>query len=63
MPPLDGTLALAQVDQVAVGVAQNLDLDVPRLFHQFFDIDVAIAEGAAQVRIGTALFGARTYPK
>ena len=27
------------------------------------DFPVAIAEGATQVRIGTALFGARTYPK
>jgi PLP dependent protein len=27
------------------------------------DFPVAIAEGATQVRIGTALFGARVYPK
>jgi PLP dependent protein len=27
------------------------------------DFAVAIAEGATQVRIGTALFGARKYPK
>jgi uncharacterized pyridoxal phosphate-containing UPF0001 family protein len=27
------------------------------------DFPVAIAEGATQVRIGTALFGARKYPK
>lgn len=27
------------------------------------DFSVAIAEGATQVRIGTALFGARSYPK
>ena len=26
------------------------------------DLDVAIAEGATQVRVGTAIFGARTYP-
>ena len=27
------------------------------------DFTAAIAEGATQVRIGTALFGARVYPK
>ena len=27
------------------------------------DFPAAIAEGATQVRIGTALFGARKYPK
>ena len=54
MPPLDGTLALAQVDQVAVMIAQDLDFDVPRLFHQLFDIDFAVAEGAPGFARGIA---------
>ena len=45
MPALDRALALPEVDEVAVGVAEHLDLDVPRLFHEFFDEDPVVAEG------------------
>lgn len=45
MAALDGAFALTQVNQVAVVVAQNLNLDVPRFQDQLFDVDFAVAEG------------------
>ena len=42
---LDGAVALEQVDQVAVGVAQQLDLDVPRAADQLLEVDLVLAEG------------------
>src|SRR5712691_7878768 len=45
MTPLDRTLALAEVDEVAVVVAEDLELDVPRVLEIFLDVDVADAEG------------------
>src|SRR5947199_5132294 len=45
MPALDRALALAQVDHVAVMVAQDLNLNVTRILHQLLDIHFAIAEG------------------
>jgi hypothetical protein len=44
MAALDRTLALAQVYCVAVAVADDLDLDVPRLAHVALDVDRRIAE-------------------
>src|ERR1700678_4406630 len=46
MAPLYGALALAQVDHVAVAVAENLDFDVPRPLDQLLYIHLGIAEGA-----------------
>ena len=46
MAPLDRALALAQVDHVAVAVAQHLDLDVAGALDQAFDVDFGAAEGA-----------------
>ena len=37
MTPLDGAFALAQMNHVAVMVAQDLDFDVARLEHQLFE--------------------------
>ena len=45
MPPLNGALALAQAHNVSVLVGQNLKLDVPRMFDEFFHVKVAVAEG------------------
>ena len=42
---LDGAVALEQVDQVAVTVAQKLHLDVPRALDQLLEIDLVLAEG------------------
>ncbi len=46
MTPLDGAFALAQVNHVAVMVAQHLNFDVPRLHHQLFDVDFVVLKGA-----------------
>jgi hypothetical protein len=35
VPPLDGALALAQVERVAVAVGEHLDLDVARPLRYF----------------------------
>lgn len=42
---LDGTIAFAEVDDIAVLVAGDLDFDVSRLFDVFFDVEAAISEG------------------
>ena len=44
MTALDGTLALAQPDGIAVLVGQHLHLDVAGIDDRFFDIDFAVAE-------------------
>src|SRR5579871_2192454 len=51
MPPLDRALALAQVDDRPVMVAEDLELDVPRRLDVLLDVDVGHAEG----RLGFAL--------
>ena len=51
--PLDRALALAQMDDVAVVVAEDLDLDVARRLDVFLEVDVADAErrfGLARAR-------------
>ena len=45
MPPLDRTVALAEMDDVAMAVGQNLELDMMRTFNILFDEDAAVAEG------------------
>ncbi|MCY1327479.1 hypothetical protein D9M69_130150 [compost metagenome] len=42
--PLHGTVALVQVHQVAMGVAERLHFDVARVAHQLLDIDLVVAE-------------------
>jgi hypothetical protein len=44
---LDRAFALAEVDAVAVGVAENLDLDMTRAFDEPLDEDAVVAEAAA----------------
>ena len=45
VPPLQAALALAEVDDVAVGVGQHLDLDVPRCGDEPFHQQRVVAEG------------------
>ena len=45
--PLEGAVALAQVDHIAVLVAQDLHLDVLGLHQILFDKDILVAEGFA----------------
>ena len=46
VPPLDGALALEEVDDVAVVVGEDLDLDVPRPRERLLEVDALVAEGA-----------------
>jgi hypothetical protein len=46
VPPLQRALALTQVDRVAVGVGQDLDLDVPGVGHQPLDQQRVVPEAA-----------------
>src|SRR5690606_4789291 len=45
MAPLEGAVALAQMDGAALAVPENLDLDVARLFEKLLDINRIVAEG------------------
>ena len=47
MPPLQRAVALAEMDGVALAVAEHLDFDVARPFQIFLDIDRVVAEGGA----------------
>ena len=42
---LDGAIPLAQVDDVALVVAQDLELDVVRVLDELLDVDPGVAEG------------------
>ena len=44
---LDGALALAEGEDVAVLVGEDLELDVARALDELFHVEVAVAEGAA----------------
>ncbi len=46
MAALDGAVTLEQMNEPAVMVAKNLDLDVPRTFDIFLDQQSAVPEGA-----------------
>ena len=61
--PLHAALALAEVGDGAVGVAEDLHLDVARAAHELLDVQVAVAErrlrlGAAALVDGGDLVGA-----
>src|SRR5438046_4010062 len=46
MAALQRTLALPEVNQVAMLVAEQLDFDVPRILEHLFDVYLAASEGA-----------------
>src|SRR5438552_1494201 len=50
--PLDGAVALAQVDDVTAIVAQDLELDVMRVFDEFLDVNAGIAKGLFRFAAG-----------
>ena len=59
---LDGAVALAEVDAVAVRVAEDLELDVARPLEVFLDVDGAVAErgerlGARHLEAARELLG------
>src|SRR5215211_1222444 len=45
MPALKRALALEEVNDIAVLVAENLDFDVARPFDQLLDVERSVAEG------------------
>ena len=45
MPALQGTIALPQMDDVAMAVGEDLHLDVARLFDVLFQVNAAVLEG------------------
>ena len=49
---LDGAIALAQVDDVAFVVAQDLKLDVVRVLDEFLDVNPGVAEGLLRLARG-----------
>ena len=51
---LHGAVALAEVDDVAVGVREHLELDVPRLLQEFLHVDLVVAERRARLGLGDA---------
>ena len=53
VPPLDGALALEEVDDVAVLVGQDLDLDVAGLLDHLLHVHPVVAEGAPGFAAGT----------
>ena len=55
MAALQRAVALAEMDRVALAVAENLDLDMARLLEIFFEIDRVVAEG----RLGLGARGRR----
>ena len=57
MAALDGTLALPQVHDVAVLVAQKLDLDMAGILDQLFDVKGGIVERALGFAGGIAKGG------
>ena len=54
VPALDGAVALEEVDEVAVAVAEELDLDVLGLADELFEEDVGDAERRRPPRAGPA---------
>src|SRR5207248_621553 len=44
VPTLDGAVPLAEVDHVAVGIGEHLDLDVARVFEIPLDVDRRVRE-------------------
>ena len=48
MAALERAIPAAEPECRAIGIRQHLDLDVARMFQEFFGIDLGIAEGAAR---------------
>src|SRR5712691_10298587 len=44
MPPLNRTLALAEINTLAVLIGEHLNLDVARMIDKALDVDVAVLE-------------------
>ena len=49
---LDRAVALEEMDQVAVRVAEDLHFDVARAAHQLLEVDLVLAEGGLRLALG-----------
>ena len=49
---LDRAVALEQMHEIAMGIAQQLDLDMAGAAHEFFQIHLVIAEGGFRLALG-----------
>ena len=47
--PLNGTFALAQINHIAVLIAENLNLNMARLGNEFFDKNAVIAKAGRRL--------------
>jgi hypothetical protein len=52
--PLHGAVALAQMNDVALAVSQDLKFDVPRPLQEFLHVDLVVAERGARLGLGDA---------
>ena len=59
MTALNGALALAEGDDAAVFVGEDLDFDVAGLFQIFFEIEAGITEGVERFGRGVAPCGSK----
>ncbi len=53
---LDGTVALEQMHDIAMGIAQNLAFDVTGTLDQLFEIDLVLAERGHRLALGFGHF-------
>ena len=51
MAPLNGTLALAEIDRVAVLIRQHLHLDVPRVDDGLLEVNFAVSESPLRLAL------------
>src|SRR5690349_14656283 len=51
MPALDGTLAFAEADDVAVLVGKHLELDMAGALDELLHVEIAVAEGGGRFRL------------
>ncbi len=54
MPPLNGTLTLSQMNDVAVTIGNNLNFNVPRLVDVFFEEHSLVAKSRTRFAAGAA---------
>ena len=54
VPPLHRTFTLAQINHVSVGIAKNLNLNMPRRYQIFFEIEAPVAESIFRFRLRVA---------
>jgi hypothetical protein len=56
MAALDGAIAFAEMQSLAVRIGQNLEFDVPRFLDVLLDINRAVAEGLFGFAAGDVVF-------